>query len=95
MSDPRLYKDFQEWWRTGNHGFSSAGRDIVERIWEDLEPTILAGRTEWEEFLIQEMEDSARRGCKYFRMFKEYLEEMEIEQHAAERFSEWMFKHIK
>jgi len=92
---PRVYIDYSDYWRHGNHGFSSAGRDIVEAYWKDLEPTILANRTDWEELLIHECNQERENFIKYLRLFHDYLDEFKLEEVAGVKFCKWTLDQVR
>jgi hypothetical protein len=50
----KIYKDFNDWWANGNHGWSSASIDYAKEIWADLEPTINASRDDYENLMLTE-----------------------------------------
>jgi len=48
----RIYRDWDHWWANGRHGFTSASRELVRRIWQDLEPTIQASRDDYKKAYV-------------------------------------------
>jgi len=92
---PRIYKDYEDYWRNGNHGYSSFSRDIVEDTWKDLEPTILANRTDWEEFLIEECRDQRRILIRCLQYWQDYLEEFNLEKVAGVSFHKWRAEKLR
>lgn len=84
-----LYRDFDDWWTNGQHGFSSASRDIAESLWADLEPTVLAGRGDWENLLIEESRKDREHLINWLRGFSEYLETFKLEEVAGIGFYRW------
>lgn len=89
-----LYKDFEDYWRNGKHGFSSAGREYVIEIWNDLEPTIMANREDWEQLLIHETKKSREDFIRYLRLMSEYLKEFDLEKVAGIKFHRWILDKI-
>ena len=88
--EPRIYKNYNDYWRNGKHGFSSAGRDIVQRIWEDLEPTILANRTDYEKMLVNDCIEQAEFTIKLRSHMFAYLKEFNLEKVAGIGIWRWM-----
>lgn len=86
----KIYKDYEDYWRNGNHGCSSYSRDIVEATWKDLEATILANRGDYERLLVEESRHSYERFIKYFRLMHQYLDEFGLEEVAGVKFGKWM-----
>lgn len=82
----------EDWWRHGDHGFSSYGRDIVERIWYDLEPTILANRSDWEDVLRHDAQELHKKYIERMRDFHGYLSTFELEKHAPVKFFKWVME---
>ncbi len=40
----KIYFDFNDWYSQGKHGCSSASKGWLKEIWDDLEPTMRAGK---------------------------------------------------
>ena len=89
----RIYKNFEDWWCSGKHGFTSYSREYAKEIWEDLEPTILAQRSDWEEVLRR---DSLKLQEKYIKQLQNvyaYLKAYDLEKHAGIKFFRWLLEH--
>ena len=74
MSDKVIYRDFNHWWSRGKHGFSSASRDLVQDIWNDLEPTILASRDDYKNAYVQLMKEHTERKKDVIDAALKYIE---------------------
>lgn len=92
--EPRLYKDFNDYWRNGNHGCSSYSRDIVEDTWQDLEPTIMANRGDWENLLVEECIQQRKWYIEELKEIHIYLDEFKLEKHAGINFPAWRLGRI-
>lgn len=53
MSEKKVYRDFDHWWREGNHGWTSASREYAIEIWADLEPTFNASLDDYKKAYIR------------------------------------------
>ena len=69
-----IYRDFNHWWREGNHGYSSASREDAEEIWKDLEPTILASRDDYKNAFVELMNEHNKRRADLTDALLEYIE---------------------
>jgi len=85
-----LYKDYEDWWRNGQHGYSSASREYAKEIWADLEETIMAKREDWERLLIFECKKERENFISYLRDFTAYLEEFGLVEIAGVNFHKWV-----
>jgi len=92
---PRIYKDYEDYWRHGKHGCSSYSRDIVEDTWKDLEPTILANRTDWEQLLLAEGKGIYRQYISAIIDWRDYLEEFNLEKVAGIGFPTWRMDRLR
>jgi hypothetical protein len=91
MAKPkRIYKDWDDWWRNGDHGCSSASRDFARQIWDDLEPTITANRSDWESVLRQDAMALHDKYTKKLRNVHNYLTQFDLEKHAPVKFFRWL-----
>jgi len=55
MTEKKIYRDWDHWWSEGRHGFTSYSRDLVKKIWEDLEPTVMASRDDYKHAFVKLM----------------------------------------
>lgn len=79
MSEKVIYRDFKHWWSQGKHGFSSASFDLVQEIWNDLEPTIMASRDDYKHAFVRLLNENAKFESEVFDAALKY-----IEQHSKE-----------
>jgi len=85
-----LYKDFNDYWRNGQHGCSSCSRDVAEETWKDLEETIMASRGDWEQLLVEDCKRQKEQYLQDLRDMHEYLKEFDLEKVAGIKFHRWL-----
>ena len=85
-----LYKNWEDYWSNGKHGFSSCCRDLAKETWDDFEPTISATRNDWENLLIHESIELRKRYIQDIRDMHEYLTEFNLESVAGVKFFRWL-----
>jgi len=79
---PKVYKDFDDYWRHGNHGCSSGFRDIAKDIWDEFWPTINASRSDWEKVLIEECLDQRMHHLELLQNVYAYLKKFDSSEYA-------------
>ena len=90
MTEKKIYKDFNDWWSHGKHGYSSASRDIAEEIWADFEPTINASRDDYAALMLQEAREQKERYVEHLREVSSYVEEHNLEAVVGVNLYRWM-----
>lgn len=88
----KIYRDFNHWWCEGDHGYSSASRDHVKTIWDDLEPTILASRDEYKETYVEMMKEVAKGRSEHLDALLEYIELFKKDD--APKFYRWWIDQV-
>lgn len=86
----KIYKDFNDWWSHGNHGYSSASRDIARAIWEDFEPTINATRDEYTELMLFEVKEMHDRYVEHLHDVGSYVKEHNLEAVTGIKLFRWI-----
>lgn len=74
MTNKKIYRDFQDYWRSGKHGYSSASKDEAIAIWEDLESTINASRDDYKNSFLQLMQENASLKSEITDALLKYVE---------------------
>lgn len=90
MTEKKIYKDFEDWWRNGNHGCSSASRDVAEEIWADFEPTILATRDDYTTLMLREVQEMHERYVEQLRDVSAYVMENNLEAVVGTKLYKWI-----
>ncbi len=83
----QIYRDFDHWWREGNHGWTSASYEIAQATWEDFEPTITASRDEYKEMYVQLAIQVAKDRAEYSDAMREYMDLFTKE--GSPKFARW------
>jgi hypothetical protein len=86
----KIYKDFNDWWANGNHGWSSASIDYAKEIWADLEPTINASRDDYENLMLTEIKQMHDRYIENLRDSYAYIKEHNVEEKTGVKFFKWL-----
>lgn len=75
-----IYRDFNHWWSTSEaHGMTSASRDWMKQIWDDIEPTIKASQDEYKQAYLKLMKDEVYQRCELTDAMLEYIKEFRKE----------------
>ena len=90
MTEKKIYKDFNDWWSHGKHGYSSASRDIAEEIWADFEPTINASRDDYAALMLQEAKEQRERYIEHLRDVSSYVDEHNLEAVVGINLYRWI-----
>jgi hypothetical protein len=90
MKKKRIYKDFNDWWSHGNHGWTSASRDVAKAIWADFEPTILATRDDYTELMLLEVREMHERYVEHLRDICDYVKEHNLEALVGTKLFRWV-----
>ena len=48
-----IFRDWEHFWREGNHGYSSASREDAKELWDLFEPTINATKDDYKKAYLQ------------------------------------------
>jgi len=86
---PRIYRDFQDYWQHGNHGFSSCSIEYAKDTWKDFEPTINANRDEYVNAILDTYEKDRKIAIEQMVMVMDYLREFKLEEVAGVKFYRW------
>ena len=90
MTEKRIYKDFNDWWQRGNHGCSSASRDVAEATWADFEPTIQATRDDYTALMLREVKEMHERYIDHLRGVTAYVTEHNLEAVVGAKLYRWL-----
>lgn len=85
----RIYLDWEDYWRNGEHGHTSHYREYAKEIWDDFEPTINANRSDLDRQMIELHNQRAEYTFKFDRRFLEYLKEFNVEEFTGVKFFRW------
>ena len=88
-----IYNNFNEWYSKGNHGCSSASRDWLEDIWNDLQPTIHANENSLKEELRNRIKEFEQRKVEHFKACKAFMDKYSKED--APKFHRWWMDNYK
>jgi len=84
----QIYRDFNHWFSTSEaHGMSSASRDWMEEIWNDIYPTIEASQDDYKKAYIELMKEIMVRESEILSATLEYIEE--FKQENQPKFYRW------
>lgn len=88
QSEKRVYLDFNDWWRHGKHGYSSASYEDAKEIWDDLEPTIQASRDDYKNAFVQMTNEYMARRKDVLDVIFEYIDQF-VDKNVAPKFWRW------
>jgi len=82
--DKVIYRDFNHWFsRSHAHGMSSASRDWMEDIWNDIYPTIEASQDDYKRMYIHMMGEAAKRHSEVADAMLKYIKEFRQEDQPS------------
>ena len=85
-----IFRDFEHWCsEIQAHGWSSAGREYAQAIWDELEPTIKASRDDYKKAYIKLMNEQAFNNVELVNALLEYIEE--YKRPNQPKFWRWWF----
>jgi len=71
----KIYRDFNHWFSESHaHGMSSASRDWLEEIWNEILPTIEASRDDYKNSYIQLMKDEVENRSEVVDALHAYID---------------------
>lgn len=71
----KIYRDFNHWWSNSEaHGMSSASKDWMKEIWDDILPTIEATRDDYKNSYIELMKNQIERKTDIQDALLKYIE---------------------
>ena len=85
----KIYRDFNDYFSNGKHGYSSASRDIVKEIWDDIYPTIEASQNDYKKAYLALMTEESRRRVKLTDALLRYIDEAQKKHTDLEGFWKW------
>lgn len=85
--EKRIYRDFNDWWANGKHGWSSVSIDIARETWDDFAPTIEASRDEYKNAFIELMKQQANNKSVMLHHMLEYIQKFKKDD--APNFMKW------
>jgi hypothetical protein len=85
----KIYKDFNDYYSNGKHGCSSASKDWLKEIWDDLYPTITASQNDYKKAYLVLMQEESRRRCKLTDALLRYVDEAIKKHPDLEGFWKW------
>lgn len=85
----RIYLDWNDYWRNGNHGHTSHYQKYAKEIWDDFEPTINANRSDLDRQVLEINKEREEYKLKFDRRFLEYLDEFKVEEYTGVKFFRW------
>jgi hypothetical protein len=69
-----IYRNFNHWYSTSKvHGCSSASRDWLKKIWDDLEPTMKANLDDYKKAYKELLKEEARKNIELLDLLLEYI----------------------
>jgi len=69
----KIYRDFDDYWQNGDHGWSSASIDIAKEEWERFAPTINASRDDYKNLYLSLCKEIADRNCMHVDALYKYI----------------------
>lgn len=69
-----IYRDFDHYWKKGNHGWSSVSYDLAKEEWDRFEHTINASRDEYKEMYITLCKEIQNNKSELTENLFQYLE---------------------
>jgi len=86
-----IFRDFNHWFSTSKeHGMTSFSRDWMERIWNEIYPTIKASQGDYKKAYLELMKETAENNCELTSLMLEYISE--FRQQGQPGFWRWWSK---
>lgn len=84
-----IYRDWNDYWTKGNHGYTSACKEDAKEIWQDFQETLNATRGDYEQLLIKQSLYQEKEFLKRIKVMLKYLTTYDLEKHATKKFFKW------
>lgn len=87
-----IYRDFNHYWTEGDHGWSSASKDLAEEEWKRFEPTITASRDDYKNAYNELCIKKAKQKCDIVDHLLKYIEIFSKE--GSPKFFRWWLDQV-
>jgi len=83
----KIYLDFDDYWKNGDHPWTSASIDIAREEWNRFEPTINASRDDYKKMYVELANEMVNQRCEHIDKLYKYIELFSKE--GAPSFHRW------
>lgn len=90
---PIIFRDFDHWFNTSQaHGMSSASRDWMKEIWDEIEPTIKASQDDYKLAYVELMKEVTERHSEMMTALMDYV--VKFRQPGQPTFFRWWAEQV-